>query len=86
MLSQYPTQLLSEGSLRGANPTVAPELCIEIMSPGDTLPEALDKAQRYFSWGSLRVWIIDPEKRTAWVFSGENGDEPAWISPRGTLK
>ena len=63
-----------------------PELCIEILSPGDTLPEALEKVRRYIDWGSHCVWIIDPEKRTAWTLTRERPNEPAWIAPDGSLR
>jgi Uma2 family endonuclease len=47
-----PDAIAVRGKFKGRYPTVAPELCIEIMSPGDTLPKALDEARTYFSWGS----------------------------------
>jgi Uma2 family endonuclease len=63
-------------------PTAAPELCVEILSPNDTLAKALDKARRYILWGTECVWIIDPDKRTAWTLS----PEPEWIAPTGSLR
>lgn len=66
-------------------PTSAPELCIEVMSPDDKLSKALEKARVYLSWGSRFVWIIDPEKGTAWTLSQESA-EPLWIPPSGTLR
>lgn len=62
------------------DPHTAPELCIEILSPKDTLTKALEKAKNYIAWESRCVWIFDPEKRTAWTLSKEES-EPAWISP-----
>jgi Uma2 family endonuclease len=81
-----PDVIAVRGKFKGAYPTSAPELCIEILSPGDTLPKALEKAKRYISWGSQCVWIIDPEKRTAWMLSQERTLEPLWISPGGVLR
>lgn len=81
-----PDVIAVHGKFRGAYPTAAPELCVEILSPRDTLPKALDKAKRYISWGSHCVWIIDPEKRTAWTLSREQRDQPAWIPPGGVLR
>ena len=63
-------------------PTTAPELCVEILSPSDTLAKALDKAHRYILWGTECVWIIDPDKRTAWTLS----PDPEWIAPTGSLR
>lgn len=70
---------------KGRYPKVAPELCVEILSPGDTLSKALDKSRKYISWGSQWVWIIDPEKRTAWMLS-QHTPAPVWISPEGSLR
>jgi Uma2 family endonuclease len=81
-----PDVIAVRGKFKGRYPTVAPELCIEIMSPGDTLAKALDKANTYISWGSQCVWIIDPEKRTAWNLSREGAPDPVWVSPTGTLR
>ncbi len=81
-----PDVIAVRGKFKGRYPTSAPELCIEIMSPGDTLAKALEKAKVYISWGSQAVWIIDPEKRTAWTMSQEGTREPAWISPTGILQ
>ena len=80
-----PDVIAVRGKFKGRYPTAAPELCIEIMSPGSTLAKALKKANIYISWGSRCVWIIDPEKRTAWTLSHERAPEPIWISPSGTL-
>jgi Uma2 family endonuclease len=73
------------GKFKGRYPTEAPELCIEILSPGDTLKRALEKARTYLSWGSQSVWIIAPEQRTAWSLSRE-APEPVWIAPEGALR
>jgi Uma2 family endonuclease len=81
-----PDVIALKGKFNRRYPTIAPELCIEIMSPGDTLSKALEKAKAYVAWGSQCVWIIDPEKRTAWTLSCEGAIEPAWISPGGTLR
>ncbi len=81
-----PDVIAVRGKFKGRYPAVAPELCVEILSPADTLVKALEKAESYISWGSECVWIIDPEKRTAWTLSGESGPEPAWVSPGGRLR
>lgn len=81
-----PDVIAVRGKFKGRYPTAAPELCIEIMSAGDTLAKALEKANSYISWGSQCVWIIDPEKRTAWSLSKEGAGEPKWVPPDGTLR
>lgn len=66
-----PDLIAVQGKYRGSYPTQAPSLCVEILSPGDTLRRAFEKAKHYLSWGTECVWIIDPEKRTAWMCSRE---------------
>ncbi len=46
---------------------VAPELAIEIISPGQTFGQMIQKASIYLSNNVLRVWIIDPSARTLTV-------------------
>jgi Uma2 family endonuclease len=43
---------------------VAPELVVEILSPGDRRKDVLQKIEEYFACGVLRVWIADPATRT----------------------
>ncbi len=81
-----PDVIAVRGKFKGRYPTTPPALCVEILSPGDTLAKTLEKANTYISWGSQCVWIIDPEKRTAWNLSHENPGEPKWIAPDGMLR
>ncbi len=80
-----PDVIATRGKFKGRYPKVAPELCVEILSPKNKLSKALEKAKRYVSWGAQYVWIIDPEQRTAWTLSKEGGIEAVWIPPHGTL-
>ena len=50
-------------------PDLAPDLAVEVLSEGNTKPEMARKVQEYFGAGVLLVWLIDPRKRTARVFS-----------------
>jgi Uma2 family endonuclease len=79
-----PDLIAVRGKLKSSYPTVAPELCIEILSPKDTLPKALEKARTYIAWGSEQAWIIDPDKRTAWTLS-QGAADPIWVSPNASL-
>ena len=81
-----PDVIAVQGKFRRTYPIAAPELCIEILSPGDILPKALEKAKQYIAWGSKCVWIIDPEKRTAWTLSQDQSANPTWIPPNGALR
>jgi Uma2 family endonuclease len=77
-----PDVLAVKGKVKSLYATAAPTLCVQILSPGETLKKALEKARRYILWGTKCVRIIDPEKRTAWSLS----PELEWISPTGTLR
>lgn len=47
---------------------VAPELVIEIISPGQTFGELSEKATDYLEAGVLRVWIVDSKARSITIF------------------
>ncbi len=44
-----------------------PILCIEILSPEDTMNRLMERVKDYFSIGVSACWIIDPISRTAWT-------------------
>lgn len=54
---------------------VAPELVIEIISPGQTKQLFADKAKDYLEAGVSRVWIVDPEAINIKVFVANNSSE-----------
>ena len=39
--------------------TVAPEICVEVVSPSNTRPELLGKRALYFQAGALEFWLCD---------------------------
>jgi Uma2 family endonuclease len=45
----------------------APDLAIEILSPGDQPREVLDKVGEYLEAGTLAVWVVDPRARVVTV-------------------
>lgn len=49
--------------------TTAPFLCIEILSPKDQMRRMLVKVADYLQLGVRFVWLIDPRKRTATVYT-----------------
>jgi Uma2 family endonuclease len=49
-------------------PTRAVHLCIEILSPDQTLGQMLEKCEHYHAWGTAYCWVIDPERQTAWQY------------------
>ena len=54
-----------EGAAADGYLPVAPDLAVEILSPGDRSREVLDKVGEYLDSGVRLVWVIDPEKRSA---------------------
>ena len=50
-------------------PTEPFDLCIEILSPNDDLRRTFQKAAHYLDWGIGCVWIVDPERRIAYMMS-----------------
>ena len=45
----------------------APDLAVEIVSPGDSWTATHAKILDYLDAGARLVWIVDPEARTVWV-------------------
>ena len=63
---------------------VAPELVVEVVSPGNTWKEMREKIEEYFGVGVERVWIVEPERRRALVYRNANHFDE--IEPGGTLR
>jgi len=51
---------------------VIPELVIEIISPGQTFGDMIDKATYYLKAGILLVWIVDTISQTITVFTASS--------------
>jgi Uma2 family endonuclease len=51
-------------------PEVAADLCVEVLSPGETPAKMREKLKDYFDCGVRLVWIIDPEACTVAVHRG----------------
>lgn len=60
-------RLAKQGSLQKYF-DVAPELCVEIVSPTDRWSEITEKVDMFLSIGVTLVWVIDPKLRNAHVF------------------
>jgi len=50
-------------------PDLAPDLAVEVLSEGNTKSEMTRKVREYFEAGVKLVWLIDPKKRVARVYS-----------------
>jgi Uma2 family endonuclease len=53
-------------------PELAPDLAVEVLSRSNSKPEMNRKLEEYFAAGVRLVWIVDPRKRTARVYTALN--------------
>jgi Uma2 family endonuclease len=59
--------VLSDEAPREQVVTTPPLLCVEVLSPGDSLRQIWARTQDYISIGVPACWIIDPEGPHAWT-------------------
>ncbi len=64
-------------------PDLAPDLAVEVLSEGNTRAEMARKVREYFEARVRLVWLIDPKKRSARVFS--TADKSALVCADQTL-
>ena len=50
-------------------PPISPDLAVEVLSEGNTEPEMQRKLREYFQSGTRLVWYIDPQRRTARIYT-----------------
>jgi Uma2 family endonuclease len=55
--------------------TSAPFLCIEILSPEDRMSRVIERVREYVAFGVNHVWVVDPENRTAYSYTKDEGRE-----------
>src|SRR5436190_11778637 len=55
-------------------PALAPDLVVEILSPGDRPGEVLGKVADWLSAGTRLVWVVDPERRLARVYRADGAE------------
>jgi len=54
----------------------APDLAVEVLSPGDRPGEVLAKVADWLSAGARLVWVVDPERRVARVYRQDGAGSP----------
>jgi Uma2 family endonuclease len=52
-----------------------PVLCIEILSPDDTLAGVQARIDDFLSMGVPEVWVIDPKSKRGWRYTDEGSRE-----------
>src|SRR5881296_2550764 len=55
-------------------PALAPDLAVEVVSPGDRPGEVLAKVADWLSAGTRLVWVLDPERRLARVYRHDGSE------------
>lgn len=61
----------------------APDLAVDVISPSDRASEVIAKAGNWLRSGCSAVWVIDPETKTATVYS--NGRPTLFLSADDAL-
>jgi Uma2 family endonuclease len=56
-----------------------PFLCVELVSPEDRVSRMEKKIDDYLAFGVTYVWLIDPEDRSAWIYTAERKREPVRV-------
>jgi Uma2 family endonuclease len=46
----------------------APDLAVEVLSPGNTKREMAEKVEEYFAAGARLVWVVNPKSKTVAVY------------------
>jgi Uma2 family endonuclease len=63
---------------------IAPNLTVEVLSPGNTRKEMAQKQKEYFEAGVELMWIVDIEKRTVLIYTSL-GDQGLLLQESDTL-
>lgn len=62
-----------------------PDFAIEVNSPSDQLPELHSKCLTYVQCGAGAAWLIDPERKTMWVYTS-GSDVPAELRDASSVR
>lgn len=57
---------------------VAPDLCVEVLSPSNTKSKMTTKIREYFDSGVRMVWVVDPESRMVTVYRKPGEGRELW--------
>ncbi len=58
--------------------SVAPDLCVEIVSASNTPARTTKKVGEYLNCGSRMVWVIDPSERTVTIYTKPGDGRVLW--------
>ena len=58
---------------------VAPEICVEVLSPSNTRQEMLEKMALYYERGALEVWLCDEDGRMEFFVKDQSMSVPSSV-------
>jgi Uma2 family endonuclease len=53
---------------------IAPDLAVEVLSPGDRPAETLAKVADWLDAGTRLIWVVDPERRQARIYRADSSE------------
>ncbi len=79
-VSYFVQPKVDRGALTSEGDDIAPDLCVEVLSPSNTWSEIKQKIDEYLGCGVTEVWIADPELESVEI---RRTDEPPRTVRRG---
>ena len=64
-------------------PALAPDLAVEVLSPGDRPGPVLAKVADWLSAGTRLVWVLDPDRRVARIYRADGSER--LVTAEGSL-
>jgi Uma2 family endonuclease len=64
----YSNARLPESQIDDSLTTIAPDLVVEVVSPGNSTADNLAEVQEYLRAGALMVWVAHPKRRTVAIY------------------
>lgn len=65
-------------------PEIAPDLCVEVLSPTNRMARIREKMRELFQRGVRMVWVVDPEDRTVVIY--RSPDEGRLLHESATIQ
>ncbi len=56
-------------------PEIPPDLAVEVLSPSNTSGEIRRKIREYFQSGTRLIWVVDPKKLTARIYTAPESSQ-----------
>jgi len=66
-----PDVIATRGKVEIPYPTSAVDVVVEILSPDDAMAYVIEKCRSYESWGFPGIYVVDPENRLVFCWTGQ---------------